>query len=361
MHKQLLLSQSYPSLGARIIHAYLKSYPAFEEIPGDDDSLSKHQMHQFLHEAISICYQNPECTGIPFLPDQCFEERWHLNKTNPELMDAMMKAEKKLFDWLAPLHKLGIAGLPMDNHLFIAKSSWMVTAKLLDKYNQLGLTYESVPQGMIIRCSKFPNLFPAWKHRSEAASAPGGQAIAILTRFLYGTTPDHPYRAAQMFGKLYTDSAWLIDLESFFEGMGYSLTNEERHNQVRWEKVHKDKERSYFYISLRWRDRNQMCFEFKVPAFRKLLGFYHQMEYALGELCYMRTKACDNCGYCTQTDKSRKRQKLALLLNYPGGVTLKCPLWPWFCWDALDEQTIAKVKKLFLFAEEKLYGNQYSM
>lgn len=134
------------------------------------------------------------------------------------------------------------------------------------------------------------------------------------------------------------------------------MVSGERWLQARWEKEYKDKERGHFIVSFRWRDRLQMCFEFKVPAFRRLLGYYDQMEYALGELCYMRTKVCDNCGYCTQTDKSGKRAKFALPLKYPGGVTLKCPLWPWFTWNELDNETIEKIKKLFLFVEEKLYA-----
>jgi hypothetical protein len=101
-----------------------------------------------------------------------------------------------------------------------------------------------------------------------------------------------------------------------------------------------------------------MCYEFRIPSFRLLLNHYDEMEYALKELCFIRTKVCDNCGYCTQTDKSGRRQKLALPLKYPGGVMLKCPLWPWFSWNDLDGETIAKMKKLFLFAEERLYGQQ---
>ena len=356
MQEQMCLGQSFPTLGARIIYAYLAAYPPYMPDPSMADEESRRQLHAFLYEMLKTCYDHPELIGIEPEADKCFAERWHLNNSNPALMDAMTKVEKKFFDWVGTLYKLVQAGQAAEDHLFIAKSAWKLTPKTLDKWAAFGLAYEPAPEGVILRCPKYPLLFPAMKKRSEDASQPGGQVIEVLTRFLLGAVPGRPLRAAQMFGKLYGDAAFLEQLESFFEKLGYTLTNGERWLQVRWEKEYRDKERGYMNISFRWRDRLQMCFEFRVPAFRRLLGHYDQMEYALGELCYTRTKICDNCGYCTQTDKSGKREKLALPLKYPGGVTLKCPLWPWFTWNELNEETLEKIKKLFLFAEEKLYG-----
>lgn len=360
MPEQLQLGKPFPTLGARVLYAYVAAYPEYAFDPSLNDEESERQLHAFLHEGIQICYDQPELIGIEPEEDKCFAERWHLNNSNPALMDAMLKVEKRFFEWAGALHKLGQVGQAAADHMYIAKSAWKLTPKTLGKWTSFGLTYEASQDGFILRCPKYPRIFPAMKKRSEDASQPGGQVIEVLTRFLLGIVPGRPFRAAQMFGKLYSDTAWLMQLESFFEKLGYTLANSERWLQVCWEKEYKDKERGHLNISFRWRDRLQMCFEFKVPAFRKLLGYYEQMEYTLGELCYMRTKVCDNCGYCTQTDKSGKRVKLALPLKYPGGVTLKCPLWPWFTWNELDQATIEKIQKLFLFAEEKLYGQQNS-
>jgi hypothetical protein len=357
MSEQLSLGQPFKSLGARIIFAYLASYPEFVLSSDELNPESQRQLYSFFHDMIDACYQNPELIGISPEPDRCFEERWLLNNRDPELMDAMSKIEKKFFDWVGTLHKLGLLGEVRDSNLFVSKSAWKLTPKMLEKFLPFGLQSECTPDGAILSCKAYPFIFPALNARSGIGPGQDGQ-IAFLTRFLFGTITGHPYRATQMFGKLYDDPSWLCDLESFFEKLGYTCLNDERGLQVRWVKEYPGKERGYLHISYRWRDRLQMCYEFRVPSFRLLLGYYDEMEYALKELCFIRTKVCDNCGYCTQTDKSGRRQKLTLPLKYPDGIMLKCPLWPWFSWSKLDGETIAKMKKLFLYAEEKLFGQQ---
>jgi len=276
MQEQTRLGQSFPNLGARVIYAFLAAYPEYIPDPSWTDEESRHQLHEFFYEMLKTCYDHPEHIGIEPEEDKCFQERWHLNNSNPALMDAMLKVEKKFFDFFGVLYKVSQTGQAAADHLYIAKTSWKLTPKTLDKWAALGLSYEITQDGVILRCAKYPKLFPAFKKRGENASLAGGMVQEILTRFLFGSIPGQPYRAAEMFG---------------------------------------------------------------------------------GELCYTRTKVCDNCGYCTQTDKSGKRLKLALPLKYPGGVTSKCPLWPWFTWNELDKGSIEKIKKLFLFAEEKLYGH----
>ncbi len=355
MKEKLSLGQSFPTLGARILYAYLASSPEFVPSPDETDLESQHQLHSFFYDVIDACCQNPEWIGISPEPDRCFEERWHLNNSDPELMDAMAKIEKKFFDWVSTLHKLGSLGNVRDDGLFIAKTDWKPTLKLLDRLLLFGIQSDSTPDGVLLSCKAYPAIFPAYKKRCSITPLQDGQ-IPYLTRFLFGTIPGLPYRATQMFGKLYDDPTWLIELESFFEKLGYTCFNDERGLQVRWVKEYPGKERGYLHISYRWRDRLQMCYEFRVPSFRLILGFYNEMSYDLGELCFQRTKVCDNCGYCTQTDKSGQRKKLALPLKYPDGMMLKCPLWPWFTWNELDKDIIERMKKLFLFAEEKLYG-----
>jgi len=355
MSEPLSLGKPFSTLGARIIYAYLATYPEFVSSSDETSQESQRQLFSFFHDVIGACYRDPEMIGIVSEPDRCFEERWHLNNRDPELMDTMAKIEKKFFDWVSILQKLGALGEVRDDGLFVPKSTWKLTTKAQDRLARFGLAGEAKPDGVVFSCPAYPEIFHAWKKRSETAPAQDGQ-IAFLTRFLFGSIPVKPYRATQMFGKLYDDPSWLEKLESFFEKLGYTCTNDERGLQVRWEKEYPDKERGYLHISYRLRDRLQMCYEFRVPSFRLLLGYYYEMEYALGELCFVRTKVCDNCGYCTQTDKSGQRKKLALPLRYPNGEQLKCPLWPWFTWNELDEESIAKMEKLFLFAEHKLYG-----
>ncbi len=97
-----------------------------------------------------------------------------------------------------------------------------------------------------------------------------------------------------------------------------------------------------------------MIFEFKAPHFSKVLKFYDQMDAELKDMVFNRTKICDGCGYCTQTDKAGKRPRLTQVLELNDDIKPKCPFFPSFVWGSLNKEVISKVKKLFDFAESVL-------
>jgi hypothetical protein len=150
MSEHLSLGQAFPTLGARIIYAYLASYPDFIPWPEEYDPESQRQLHSFFHDMIEACYQNPEMIGIASEPDRCFEERWHLNNRNPELMDAMLKTEKKFLDWVGTLHKLGTAGEVRDGGLFVPGSACKLTSKIQEKLLHFGLEGETTSDGILL-------------------------------------------------------------------------------------------------------------------------------------------------------------------------------------------------------------------
>ncbi len=348
------LGQSFPTLGARIVYAILASFPEYEMwVCGVSDE-SQRQMHEFLTHAVETVYRDPALIGIPEQPDRCFPERWLLNNSDPELMDAMKKVQKKFFDWVGVLYKLSVLGEVREDCLIVAKSAWRISAKTLAMLSTFGLQNETTPDAIILRCAAYPALFPAWKQRSTV-STEGYGVVPGLMRFLYGVYDQRAFRASQFFGKLYDDPSWLAALEEFFERRGYRLGSLEGDPNVSWEKMYPDKERGYLRIAYRSRDRLQMVYEFRVPGFRKLLSHYDAMDTALQALCFSRTKVCDGCGYCTQMDKSGKRSRLAIPLIFNGEEKRKCPLWPYFTWNEPDETTVAEMESLFDFAEHTLY------
>lgn len=90
-------------------------------------------------------------------------------------------------------------------------------------------------------------------------------------------------------------------------------------------------------------------------------GAFHnaRMDDELKDLVFNRTKTCDGCGYCIQTDKTGKRKRLGLPLRLKDETGVKCPLFPSFTWGNADESVIGHVKKLFDFAEEIIHSGPY--
>src|SRR5512133_3965326 len=104
------LGQSFPTLGARIVYAYLASFPEYEMWACGVSDESQRQMHEFLMNAVETVSLDPALIGIPEQQDRCVPERWLLNNSDPELMYAMKKVQKKFFDWVGVFYKLSVLG-----------------------------------------------------------------------------------------------------------------------------------------------------------------------------------------------------------------------------------------------------------
>ena len=61
-----------------------------------------------------------------------------------------------------------------------------------------------------------------------------------------------------------------------------------------------------------------------------------------------RTKRCNRCGYCTQTDKTGKRKPLTITVEHDGDRAGLCPLYPewYFRSFAVDESTEKLVRTM---------------
>jgi hypothetical protein len=55
-----------------------------------------------------------------------------------------------------------------------------------------------------------------------------------------------------------------------------------------------------------------------------------------------RTKKCDRCRYCVQTDKTGKRPLANLPVSYSGRELHLCPYFPGYnyCWTALSDDLV---------------------
>lgn len=79
----------------------------------------------------------------------------------------------------------------------------------------------------------------------------------------------------------------------------------------------------------------------RMPMFKAVLSRIGEFDEQSGKFILSRTKSCDNCHYCIQTDKSGKRPIAAI--GTANGA--KCPLFPGFgfIWYELDEELCEKL------------------
>ncbi len=338
--------KDFDSLAQRIIYTYKCTYPIC--IPIEDDKVSEssqRQMHGFLHDAINRIYNNPGLLNLQEEPDD-FYEVWMVNNNKPELDGKMRKTEKVLFDFYSYLYKLGECGEVKDHKLYINRNNMKFVKKRLQQLEQFGLYSERNDTSTIFYCSKYPELFPAWKLLCDRKqSSPKGEIV----RFMYCMYEVSKYNAEHLFGNLIDDSNLIRELERYFDENGFHKSFDEF--GIHWDKEYPDKQKGNAGFSFHWKKREQMAFSFRVPNFRIALSHFEEMNHVLQDLTYSRTKICDGCGYCTQMDKTGKRMPLTLDLKYNGKELGKCPLFPNLTWRYIDKNEVEHIKELFDFTE----------
>ena len=344
------LAQSFDSLGKRVIYPWLAAYPVFKPVKAcDAGESSQRQMYDFLYESLTTIYSDLSIMNISYEPDDCYEH-WELNNTKPALNAKMQKIKMEFYAVYEYFIKMGLAGEVLQDGLFIRKGGLRITQKVKDRLLLFGLVCDEKKDGYYFMHNKYKEMFPVWKMHC-GMSQDGRIGTSDVTNFLHGRFMDKKYTAAEMFSQV-SDPALISELEQYFLEKGYTCKNNEL--AVGYEKEYPDKQKAHMSIFYDWRKVNPIVFEFKAPHFSKVLKFYDQMEADLKAMVFHRTKLCDGCGYCVQTDKTGKRPRLALLLELNGDTKPKCPLFPSFAWSSVNREMISKVKNLLEFAERVL-------
>ncbi len=61
---------------------------------------------------------------------------------------------------------------------------------------------------------------------------------------------------------------------------------------------------------------------------KEILAAFDRLPLRVQHFVVARTKKCDQCRYCVQTDKTGKRPLAAQLVNYQGKEVNLCPYFP---------------------------------
>ncbi len=339
--------QSFECLGKRMIYSYLVTYPVFKPVANCGASeLSQRQMYDFLYETTETIYNDLSLINVADEPDDAYEW-WQLNKDKPDLILKMQKIEKNVIDFFDYFIKIGTLGEAKDNALIISKADMRIQQKTKEKLSRFGLVCDDSRDSYTLTHSKYSEIFPAWKLHCSVPKENITHSRNMMN-FLHGNFGGKQYTAVEMFSKV-CNHDHVAELESYFLKKGYTFVNEEM--KVRYEKEYPKKQKAYMEIYFDWRKKNQMVYNFKVPYFTTLMKSFDSMDDELQGFIIERTKTCDGCGYCTQTDKTGKRKRLAMPLEFRGDTLVKCPLFPVIGWLMTDKTMIRIVKKLFDMAE----------
>jgi hypothetical protein len=364
---------TFDSLAQRIANGWVETIPGFvpdSSIPVPE--ASQHQFHAFLRGVAEAIRDHPDWLDLPIQPDDGYEHG-ELQNHRPELIKAMLKTKGKLDHFIALLLQMGLYGVVDGQRLLISRDHLNLTASTRARLARFGLALETGKTETIVTCDAFPELFPAWTWIAVEATrtATAGKKGVPPVRFshcLYSNT--HPY-SRDVLIRLAYDSPGLPVVVDFLKKEGYALVcNRANRVTADWVRSYgkadeplKDSwaERTHGGLSIEydWIRKRPLLFGLRIPEFRTLVQHFDSMPNQTKGFVIRHTKHCDNCGYCTQTDKTGKRKPAFLAVEHDGRHDL-CLMFPGFgyTWQRLDDALAADIQGFLTCADDILTENK---
>ncbi len=370
----------YSSLSHRIVACWANTMPAFHPLIAEKTDMapsvdSQQQFHAFLSEAAIRLREHPEWLELPNLQDDGYDHFELLNR-RPGLSISMHKIRRKMTDFLYLLFQIGLAGeLTSDcTALRLPKTSLRFMEKTRLRLERFGLTVQIEKIDTVIQSGAYPLMLPSWQWlaKDSLRTAPAnGKKNEPPLRFMHAIFDEaYPY-SSDFFRQHCVEEPGLSDLLDWLRTEGYQMTGT-RENRVTadWVKSYGKKdeplkdawaERTHggFAMEYEWVKKKPVQFALRIPEFKKLLVQFDAMPSQVRALVVRHTKKCDNCGYCTQTDKTGTRKKAFIVVDHDCKRAL-CPLFPGFgfTWRDMDEQLASVIKDFLTFIDQSLTGRQ---
>lgn len=349
------VGKEFDSLSQRLVYSYMISYSKFIQANIDEITVeAQKQTHSFIGSLLYKIYNNPALIGLSLEKDDCFHAEAF--KDRPELAKSMKNLEKKFLGFFDFIFELGVVGELKDNTLYIPNTKMKIQKNKLTILDKINLKNEMKSDGTIIYSVEYPELCSGWKFLSKICKLIDGRDIPnritkqCMARemFMKCLFDLNNISLDRLYGDLEQSGVYLKELEDYFISNGY-----ENNVYFALRKVYPNKQDGSFFISFDWRRKNQLTYCIDVPSLAVLMEHFNEMNHELQKLIFIRTNTCNLCGYCAQTGK---RKIVAVQLKNNGETINKCPYYPNFGWDSLNEQTASTIKNFCNFFDDILYG-----
>ena len=361
---------TFDNLAQRVANGWVETIPDLLTVPTIPVPVeAQRQFYAFLRGVAEAVRAHPDWLGLAIQPDDGYEHGEAQNH-RPELIKTMKKMKRKVDDFVALLLKMGVMGVVDGQTLHIQKKDVNLNAPMRARLASFGLTLEAGKTETVVTCDAFPEMFPAWTwlaaeaNRTAPTTGPAHVPPVRFSRCLYSDI--YPY-SKNVLLRLAGDSPGLLTLIEFFEKEGYTLVcNRDNQINVDWVKSYGKPddplkgwwgERTHGGLAFEydWIRKNPMLFGLRIPEFKTLLLHFDAMPDQVKAFVVQHTKHCDACNYCIQTDKTGKRPRAFITVEYNGQHEL-CTMFPGFTytWQQLDDAAAADIQVFLTFVDNTL-------
>jgi hypothetical protein len=348
----------YQNLEQRIIHSYMDMFPKF--VPWGNAKLPPEAQEQFytiMKNMYELLYRKPELLFKVFNEDDAYPNRYNRKSYNkPNLLSHMKSDLKKMDAWLNFLFELGKHGVNAGSG-YLMDYDFPINKGYQTILKELGFSMEDY---LIIHL-KYPQVFKVlnWMVNRDDIDA------AALSRCMFD--PKHNY-LEDAYSALFGNEKVFRKLVRYLVNNGYECFERLRSANT-LDYVMEHAERATLIGSPLHGDPNHtgISFDYKAEALvpqymvlrilglKELLIRFDEMSPDLKDFVWLHCKHCDNCGYCTQTNKSGKRQAACIKTTCRQGTARLCTLYPGFysTFEQLDEKLYDNITEYLAFMDGK--------
>lgn len=362
---QNMINKSFENLAQRSIYYSLATYPSFYSINSDYANTDEQKAaYKFIKGIYERLYENPALLGFKLVTDDGFGD-WELQKAKPELAPAIRSIIKKLEEFVAMLWSISINGQAEENILAIKKHDVELKPLFIKQLAAFGVKASKKEDEYVL---EFPfnvkglKLLAGVSAQNEKPSKDGKQKPYLLfSRGIFDVTA--PW-SREVFSNMFADRNPFDTLIDFLEQNGYKrIDNKEYNNQISLDYIksygkYEDElkwawaERTHSGIEVVYEEikKNQPLISLRIPYFGEILKDSEKMNQQVKDFVISRTKKCDGCRYCVQTDKTGKRPFAYISID----EYKLCPLFAGFQyrWKSLNDKTVEGMIEMLKFIDE---------
>jgi hypothetical protein len=353
--------RKFDNLPQRMISYFIETYAPYYEVKSDKaDKKQQKAAHGFIDDIYKKLYDDPTILGLKLDPDDCF--RWgQPQKEKNDLAPRMRLITKKVIQLIEVIQTALLQGRMEGDTLLIASGDLEIKPTFLKQMTIVGLTSCKTETGYRIEAPT--DTLNGLKLLAEISAQNKVNPVYYFSAGVFN--PESPYMV-DIYRELSGDKTAYDKLIEYFESNHYTRVSarEGKPNLDYVKNYGKGNEplkgnwsgKTFGGIEFTWSDitGDQVMIGLRVPFYTELLNRLDLAGYETAVFLLHRTKQCDNCGYCTQTDRTGKRNKLAIAITDQQNVTRNfCPLYPGFMlkWSCLDHQLVDNFIKVMQFEE----------
>jgi len=337
---------TFNTLEQRLAGGYIDLFPVF--VPEENAPVSNKEQEDFYHLMKSF-YQlafNEPLFFVPILhEDDAFPTRIKSRYNKPKLIKIMKLFLKSVEDTLQYMYLLGKGETPKQNKKI---------EKIFVKLN-------------------IKSILPAWKWMATRPNA----SIISFTYCLF--KKEHTY-TPEIYARLLDETAFR-KLENWMLQQGYK-------SHDIYHLIGSDCKLSLTYANPKWSQeppRGGSFYKIKhtgiaiehnrqflhptligicIPGgLKPFLAVFDSMSEHLKRFVISRTKKCDACRYCIQTDKTGKRPMAYTKITFEDKEYNLCHLCPgyYYCWRSLNEEIVDNMIEMLGFMDSYIEGSNKSI